>query len=113
MTEKSMRIPPSACKGLLEITGTRMFFPPAMSDWSFAQQTIESHWKAFIAGDNNLTSWDPIFTSVLFAGVMFVVTWLLSWATGNYSQVDKLWSVLPPFYAVMFGMSRYNNARMA
>jgi len=45
---------------------------------------------------------DPLVDS-LFAALLFsVFCWILSVLTQNYSWVDRLWSVLPPFYVIFF-----------
>ncbi|MFN8644172.1 MAG: DUF1295 domain-containing protein [Candidatus Binatia bacterium] len=36
------------------------------------------------------------------AAVLAMACWVLSLLTGNYSQVDRLWSLAPPFYALLF-----------
>lgn len=45
-------------------------------------------------------------TPLAFAGLLCAataaLTWLASVLTGNYSQVDRLWSILPPIYVGVF-----------
>ena len=41
----------------------------------------------------------PYCTALILCGITSVVTFVVSEATGNYSQVDKLWSILPVLYA--------------
>jgi steroid 5-alpha reductase family enzyme len=39
--------------------------------------------------------------------------WVLSVATGNYSQVDRLWSIAPPFYVLLFASAAgFSDARL-
>lgn len=41
----------------------------------------------------------PVFCTGVIWCIVTVGTWLVSTLTGNYSQVDKLWSILPAVYA--------------
>src|SRR5262245_50406128 len=41
-------------------------------------------------------------TAALLCVVLAAACWLLSIVTRNYSQVDRLWSIAPPLYAVLF-----------
>lgn len=45
---------------------------------------------------------DPLLGSVVICAIVWTVCWLLSIITGNYSQVDRLWSVLPFAYSWWF-----------
>eukprot|EP01012_Entosiphon_sulcatum_P031405 TRINITY_DN3958_c0_g1_i1.p1 TRINITY_DN3958_c0_g1~~TRINITY_DN3958_c0_g1_i1.p1 ORF type:complete len:292 (-),score=18.82 TRINITY_DN3958_c0_g1_i1:61-936(-) len=42
---------------------------------------------------------DPFSVTFTIAIVLAVITWLLGLVTGNVSHVDRLWSLLPPFYS--------------
>jgi len=49
---------------------------------------------------------DPVFRVALYACAgLAALTWLLSIVTRNYSQVDRLWSILPPVYLGYFASS--------
>ncbi len=45
---------------------------------------------------------DPLLVAALACGAMAAGCWLASIVTGNYSQVDRLWSVAPPAYVAWF-----------
>lgn len=45
---------------------------------------------------------DPLVVALAIAGLLAAACWVLSLATGNYSQVDRLWSLAPPAYALLF-----------
>lgn len=53
-----------------------------------------------------LQSWythaDPLHPALLFCAVMSFLVWLVGEATGNVSQVDRLWTFLPVAYSVHF-----------
>ncbi|KAK9712717.1 hypothetical protein K7432_006937 [Basidiobolus ranarum] len=53
-----------------------------------------------------LSTSDPFVYALVICGIATFVTWLLSVISGNYSQVDKLWSILPVYYLWIwcFGM---------
>lgn len=57
---------------------------------------------------------DPILQgALLICGAVVVVCWLLSVVTGNYSQVDRLWSVTPPVYVGYFALqSNFQDLRL-
>lgn len=42
---------------------------------------------------------DTLVTFFIVANVIAIVTWVLTILTGNYSQVDRIWSILPVLYA--------------
>jgi steroid 5-alpha reductase family enzyme len=44
----------------------------------------------------------PLAPALVLCAVFAVLCWLLSIATGNYSQVDRLWSMAPPLYVCWF-----------
>ena len=51
--------------------------------------------------------------AVLLCLALVAATWLASVVTGNYSQVDRLWSVAPPVYALIFAaFTRFGDARV-
>ena len=45
---------------------------------------------------------DPLLFAVAVCAVLAAACWLVSVLTGNYSQVDRLWSLAPPLYACHF-----------
>jgi len=45
---------------------------------------------------------DPMTTALWACAVLSLWCWLASLATGNYSQVDRLWSLAPPVYVLHF-----------
>eukprot|EP01102_Stenamoeba_stenopodia_P002311 TRINITY_DN12107_c0_g1_i1.p1 TRINITY_DN12107_c0_g1~~TRINITY_DN12107_c0_g1_i1.p1 ORF type:complete len:328 (-),score=55.08 TRINITY_DN12107_c0_g1_i1:44-1027(-) len=45
---------------------------------------------------------DPLVDSLFAALVFSAICWILSVLTQNYSWVDRLWSLLPPFYVIFF-----------
>lgn len=45
---------------------------------------------------------DALTVALALCGLLAVGCWVLSLATGNYSQVDRLWSLAPPAYALLF-----------
>ena len=51
--------------------------------------------------------------AVLVCLALIVGTWLVSNFTGNHSQVDRLWSVAPPAYAILFAAAtHFTNLRV-
>jgi steroid 5-alpha reductase family enzyme len=48
---------------------------------------------------------DPLSIALALCAVFAVLCWLLSVVTGNYSQVDRLWSLAPPLYVCWFAAS--------
>lgn len=58
-------------------------------------------------------SGDPLGAALIVAGFLAAVCWALSVATGNYSQVDRLWSIAPPLYVCWFaGWARFADPRL-
>jgi steroid 5-alpha reductase family enzyme len=45
---------------------------------------------------------DPLFTAVAAALYLAAYSFVVTEATGNYSSVDRLWSIVPALYAVFF-----------
>jgi steroid 5-alpha reductase family enzyme len=45
---------------------------------------------------------DPLLLAVWMCALLAALCWLVSVLTGNYSQVDRLWSLAPPLYAWHF-----------
>ncbi|KAF0527769.1 DUF1295-domain-containing protein [Gigaspora margarita] len=45
---------------------------------------------------------DPLFTAVIASLFIILLVWLLSVITRNYSQVDRLWTILPVIYTWHF-----------
>jgi len=48
---------------------------------------------------------DPLWVAVGACAVLTAACWLASVVTGNYSQVDRLWSIVPPAYMTYFAAS--------
>ncbi|PTL75863.1 DUF1295 domain-containing protein [Vitiosangium sp. GDMCC 1.1324] len=46
----------------------------------------------------------PLTAAVALLGAVTLLCWVLQAATGNYSWVDRLWSVMPPVYAWIFAL---------
>jgi steroid 5-alpha reductase family enzyme len=49
-----------------------------------------------------MVSSSPLPIAELACGALAGVCWLASIVTGNYSQVDRLWSIAPPLYVAGF-----------
>jgi len=45
---------------------------------------------------------DPLSSALVICAALAAGCWLVSVVTGNYSQVDRLWSIAPPLYALHF-----------
>lgn len=45
---------------------------------------------------------DPLLAALVACGLLALWCWLASLVTGNYSQVDRLWSILPVLYVFHF-----------
>jgi steroid 5-alpha reductase family enzyme len=55
----------------------------------------------------------PLHVAVLLCAALTAGTWLLSLVTRNYSQVDRLWSIAPPVYAIWFAWcAGFGDARL-
>jgi steroid 5-alpha reductase family enzyme len=52
---------------------------------------------------------NPLISSLAFALFLSPIVWILSEINKNYSQVDRLWSILPAFYNVHFALWAYFN----
>jgi steroid 5-alpha reductase family enzyme len=50
-------------------------------------------------------SGDPLEVAIGAAVILAAFCWAASVKTGNYSQVDRLWSIAPPLYALWFAAS--------
>ena len=48
---------------------------------------------------NDSYNYSPHVSSFIFATIISILVFLISTLTGNFSQVDKLWSILPAIYA--------------
>ncbi|WP_395812322.1 DUF1295 domain-containing protein [Archangium minus] len=46
----------------------------------------------------------PLTAAVALLGAVTLLSWVLQVVTGNYSWVDRLWSVMPPVYAWVFAL---------
>lgn len=47
--------------------------------------------------------YDPVFSYFLIAcGILSLICWIATVITDNYSQVDRLWSIIPAVYAWLF-----------
>jgi steroid 5-alpha reductase family enzyme len=58
-------------------------------------------------------STDPMTIALWACGVLAFGCWIVSLFTGNYSQVDRLWSIAPPLYAVHFAAhAGFSDARL-
>lgn len=56
---------------------------------------------------------DPFVLSLLALTAVVVGCWLLSVITGNYSQVDRMWSIAPPIYVGVFaGAAEFGDLRL-
>jgi len=49
-----------------------------------------------------MSATDPLAAALVVCALLATACWVLSLATGNYSQVDRLWSLAPPLYALLF-----------
>lgn len=47
---------------------------------------------------------DPMVTALWMCAALSLWCWAASVATGNYSQVDRLWSLAPPLYVLHFAL---------
>eukprot|EP00898_Chlorokybus_atmophyticus_P000337 jgi/Chlat1/1303/Chrsp118S08657 len=86
--------------------------PAAAASWSTVQPIYESVWlslkhlhaaqlhpAAVLAAYQKA---DPLASALVIALIVSVIVYVLSIITGNVSQVDRLWSLLPGFYVVHF-----------
>ena len=56
---------------------------------------------------------DPLTVALVVSGLLAAACWVLSLATDNYSWVDRLWSLAPPGYALLFaGSAGFGDARL-
>jgi steroid 5-alpha reductase family enzyme len=56
---------------------------------------------------------DALACAAVACGAFAALCWLLSVATGNYSQVDRFWSIAPPLYVTWFAaQARFADARL-
>jgi len=56
---------------------------------------------------------DPMTTALVACGLLAACCWVASIASGNYSQVDRLWSILPAAYATHFAAhAGFGDARL-
>lgn len=56
---------------------------------------------------------DPLTLAVIACAALAFACWLLSVTTGNYSQVDRLWSIAPPLYVGWFAAwAGFGDARL-
>jgi steroid 5-alpha reductase family enzyme len=49
--------------------------------------------------------------SAIIMGIVALLCWLLAEASGNYSQVDKIWSIIPVVYVVYFAWASDSSPR--
>jgi steroid 5-alpha reductase family enzyme len=62
---------------------------------------------------NDSYNYSPHVLSFIFATIISILVFLISTLTGNFSQVDKLWSILPAIYAwVCYASAPINDARI-
>jgi steroid 5-alpha reductase family enzyme len=55
----------------------------------------------------------PLVSAIVLCAFFVVLCWGISIATGNYSQVDRLWSIAPPIYVGWFAaQARFRDARL-
>ncbi|OZJ05780.1 hypothetical protein BZG36_01290 [Bifiguratus adelaidae] len=54
---------------------------------------------------------DPFIIGLACVAFLSFTTWFMSILTGNYSQVDRIWSLLPPFYSWHFTLHDCMNSR--
>lgn len=66
--------------------------PQHISDSFFAQQSFVELYK----------STNPLISSLAFSLFLFPVFLVLSEINGNYSQVDRMWGILPSVYNVHY-----------
>jgi steroid 5-alpha reductase family enzyme len=51
---------------------------------------------------------DPVFKYIfIFCNVVAFLTWIMTLLTGNLSQVDRIWSIIPAVYAWIFFATAY------
>lgn len=59
-------------------------------------------------------STDPLVSALVAAGLLSLWCWVASLVTGNYSQVDRLWSILPVLYVFHFAAhGSFTDVRLA
>jgi steroid 5-alpha reductase family enzyme len=72
----------------------------------FLHQLSLSHILPLLHGDVSPTTWylttNPFITGLFFALALSVVVLIVSEVNQNYSQVDRLWSLLPTVYIVHY-----------
>ena len=54
----------------------------------------------------------PLQTTALLCGGFIAACFILAWATGDYSQTDRLWSVTPVIYAWIFAAAGQPDCRL-
>ena len=88
-----------------DMTTSTAFFP-CNSD-SFIEYYV------LVLQKNDSYNYSPHVLSFIFATIISILVFLISTLTGNFSQVDKLWSILPAIYAwVCYASAPINDARI-
>ncbi len=60
-----------------------------------------------------LFAMSPLVSAIVLCAFFAVLCWAISIATGNYSQVDRFWSIAPPIYVGWFAaQARFADARL-
>jgi steroid 5-alpha reductase family enzyme len=72
----------------------------------FLHQLSPSHVLPLLRGEIAPKEWylstNPLMTAILFALTLSVLTFISAEINRNYSQVDRLWSMLPALYIAHF-----------
>ncbi len=68
-----------------------------------------SHWSPLVF----LTRADPLYVGAVVCLSVAAACFFLAWVTGDYSQTDRLWSIMPPVYAIYFAARAWPDPRLA
>ncbi|MBN2078045.1 MAG: DUF1295 domain-containing protein [Spirochaetes bacterium] len=60
-----------------------------------------------------LAEGEPLFVAAVLCAACALACFILAWITGDYSQTDRLWSLLPPVYVWYFAYRGWPDARLA
>ena len=78
----------------------------------FPKAILKSVYEHTLENGLNITQWqnnfpwtDPLAINVFIVTVLSFLCWLLSILTHNYSQVDRIWSIIPFVYCWVFALT--------
>jgi steroid 5-alpha reductase family enzyme len=76
---------------------------------SVAGLSAASHWSPLVF----IARADPLYVGAVICASVAAACFLLAWITGDYSQTDRLWSIMPPVYACYFAVRGWPDSRLA